>query len=502
MNFYSDRTWMARRKSSTEIGATSEFRAGCQVFLEYAYNHPECVNDKNQIRCPCWKCKNNNYMDRDMVNYHLLVNGFMRNYEECWWAHGQKRDVGYTSKISSNSNTHRMDEMVHDIAGSNFDWEEAREQPMNFDAKAFLKLLEEGRKPCWFDCHRRFLPVDHPFRRNREHFRKGKVENDKPVPQFSGTEMLACVMRLPVVPFGKTKDNDKARLDLKDICKRPTLELQESSNVKHPGISDKDIQINRAKEFARWIKDKALAEGSTIPANVQTLALGPDMDQVSRNGYKVNGYEFHTKAYGHGKRTTNSGVCVLGDCYNELSHAFYGELEEIIELSYKGTYGGYINLFKCRWFDSEKGIRVDKHGIVDIDVHRSAYSNDPFVLPTQTKQVYFTPSPGRKRDRPPSDWQAVIHTPARRREEVVNGEFYQEEMLQRPAVINVDDNEVIELDGGDEPQEIDPESILVLDDIDIEGEEELLIDTDSESESQGDDGYESIEDDSDSETDT
>ncbi|KAK1356552.1 hypothetical protein POM88_049808 [Heracleum sosnowskyi] len=152
MNFYSDRTWMARRKSSTEIGATSEFRAGCQVFLEYAYNHPECVNDKNQIRCPCWKCKNNNYMDRDMVNYHLLVNGFMRNYEECWWAHGQKRDVGYTSKISSNSNTHRMDEMVHDIAGSNFDWEEAREQPMNFDAKAFLKLLEEGREPLWHGC--------------------------------------------------------------------------------------------------------------------------------------------------------------------------------------------------------------------------------------------------------------------------------------------------------------------------------------------------------------
>ncbi|KAK1361241.1 hypothetical protein POM88_045715 [Heracleum sosnowskyi] len=241
--------------------------------------------------------------------------------------------------------------------------------------------------------------------------------------------------------------------------------------VKHPSISDKDIQISRAKEFARWIKDKALAEGSTIPANVQTLALGPDMDQVSRNGYKVNGYEFHTKAYGHGKRTTNPGVCVLGDCYNELSHAFYGELEEIIELSYKGTYGGYINLFNCRWFDSEKGIRVDNHGIIDIDVHRSAYSNDPFVLPTQTKQVYFTPSPGG-------------------------------DASKTRAVINVDDNEVIELDGGDEPHEIDHESILVLDDIDTEEEEELLIDTDSESESQGNDSYESIEYDSDSETDT
>ncbi|KAL8110077.1 hypothetical protein AgCh_025982 [Apium graveolens] len=238
--------------------------------------------------------------------------------------------------------------------------------------------------------------------------------------------------------------------------------------MKCPGLNDKDIQINRYKEFSHWIKDKALTKGSTLPTNVQSLAMGQDMDQISHNDYKVNGYEFHTKAYGHGKRTTNIGLCILGDCYNELSHAFYGELEEIIELSYKGTYGGYINLFKCQWFDSEKWICVDRHRIIDIDVHKSAYSNEPFVLPTQTKQVYYTPSPGKRRDRPPSDWQTIIHTPTRKCEEVVNGEFYQEEMLRRPDVINVEDNEVIQLDGGDEPHEIDLELILVSDDIDTE----------------------------------
>ncbi|KAL8116910.1 hypothetical protein AgCh_023190 [Apium graveolens] len=194
--------------------------------------------------------------------------------------------------------------------------------------------------------------------------------------------------------------------------------------VKCPGINDKDIQINRNKEFLCWIKDKALTEGSMLPANVQSLGMGPDMEQVSRNGYKVNGYEFHTKADRH------------------------GELEKIIELSYKSTYEGYIILVKCQWFDSEKGIRVDRHGIVDIDVHKSAYSNEPFVLPTQTKQVYYTPSPGKRRD--------------------------------RPDVINVDDNEVIQLDGGDESHEIDPNLKLVSDD--IEEEEEEDIDTDEEEE--------------------
>ncbi|XP_074352803.1 uncharacterized protein LOC141691955 [Apium graveolens] len=584
--------------------------------------------------------------------------------------------------------------------------------------------LPKGRKPCWFDCHRRFLPEYHPFRTNRKNFRKGKVENDIPAPRLSGTDMRSCVMRLPDVPFGKndkkiigfgeshnwvrksifwelpywstnlirhnlyvmhveknvfdnlfntimntgkTKDNDAARLDIKifmdmhqtlqafrdvlyksiwdvvtelsrffnDLCSKTlhekavsTLEkniieikcklekifppgffdsmehltihllyealvggpvqyrwmyhferlmgmlkravknracvegsiceaysfneistfvsdyfpdevltkanrvlrnddgrtygkgkriflsekdlhaahtyillnceeideyvrsYDDELKVKNPNITDKDIQINRYKEFALWMKDKALTAGSMIPANIHALAMGPDKDQVIRNGYKVNGYNFHTKAYGHGKRTINSGVCVQGDCYNELNQSFYGELEEIIEFSYRGTYGGHINLFKCRWFDSEKGKHVDKHDIIDIDHHKSAYSNEPFVLPTQTTQVYYTPSPGRKRDRPPADWQVVIHTPARRREEVVDGEIYQEQMLNRPTVIEVDDNEVIELDGGDDPREIDSELILVPDDIELE-EEELLTDSDTDSGTDEDDGYES-----------
>ncbi|KAL8099853.1 hypothetical protein AgCh_032200 [Apium graveolens] len=333
---------------------------------------------------------------------------------------------------------------------------------------------------------------------------------------FTGAEMRTRVMRFPIIPFdvmhveknvfdnvfntvmnvtGKTKDIDKACLDLKDICRRPALELRQSSNGK------------TVKPHARWmypferlmgmlkraVKNRACVEGSICEAYsfIEISMFFSDYflnevlkkaNRVSRNddggNVELNGglsifglsygkgkhiflsetylYAAHTyillnceeidefvRAYGCGKRTTITGLCILGDCYNELSHAFYGELEEIIELSYKGTYGGYINLFKCRWFDSEKGIHVDRHEIVDIDVHKSAYSNEPFILPTQTKQVYYTPSPSKRRDRPPSDWQTIIHTLARRCEEVVIGEFYQEEMLRRSDVINVEDNELM-----------------------------------------------------------
>ena len=34
--------------------------------------------------------------------------------------------------------------------------------------------LPNGRKTCWFDCHRRFFPHGHPSRRNRKDFLKGR----------------------------------------------------------------------------------------------------------------------------------------------------------------------------------------------------------------------------------------------------------------------------------------------------------------------------------------
>ncbi|KAL1824839.1 hypothetical protein ACET3Z_011617 [Daucus carota] len=79
------------------------------------------------------------------------------------------------------------------------------------------------------------------------------------------------------------------------------------------------------------------------------------------------------------------------------------------------------------------------------------------------------------------------------REEVVDGEIYQEQMLNKPTVVDVDENEVIELDGGDDPHEIDSELILVPDDMEMT-DEELLTDSDIESNTEEDDGYESAGD--------
>ncbi|KAL0462467.1 UNVERIFIED_CONTAM: hypothetical protein Slati_0134300 [Sesamum latifolium] len=43
-----------------------------------------------------------------------------------------------------------------------------------FDTRTFH--LQHGRKACYIDCRRQFLPEDHPYRRNKKAFTKNRVE--------------------------------------------------------------------------------------------------------------------------------------------------------------------------------------------------------------------------------------------------------------------------------------------------------------------------------------
>ena len=49
--------------------------------------------------------------------------------------------------------------------------------------------LSAGGKICYFDCHRCFLPFNHPFRRQRKEFRKGTIVTKGPPKRRSGIEI-------------------------------------------------------------------------------------------------------------------------------------------------------------------------------------------------------------------------------------------------------------------------------------------------------------------------
>ncbi|KAL0453388.1 UNVERIFIED_CONTAM: hypothetical protein Slati_1316900 [Sesamum latifolium] len=54
------------------------------------------------------------------------------------------------------------------------------------DTRAFY--LQNGRKMCYFDCHREFLPPDHPYRRNKKAITNDRVERKVAHPRFTGEQ--------------------------------------------------------------------------------------------------------------------------------------------------------------------------------------------------------------------------------------------------------------------------------------------------------------------------
>ncbi|KAL0439471.1 UNVERIFIED_CONTAM: hypothetical protein Slati_2430100 [Sesamum latifolium] len=49
--------------------------------------------------------------------------------------------------------------------------------------------LQNDRKACYFDCHRQFLPPDHPYRRNKKAFTKNRVERKVACPRLTGEQI-------------------------------------------------------------------------------------------------------------------------------------------------------------------------------------------------------------------------------------------------------------------------------------------------------------------------
>ena len=172
--------------------------------------------------------------------------------------------------------------------------------------------LKNSRKTCWFDCHRRFLPHDHPYRKSKTLFTKNKRVFDSSPEEVSGKKLVEQLRDFgaektshvggnghePVdgvgehhnwhkksifwdLPYwethllrhcldvmhieknffdnlmntilnvqGKTKDNLKSRLDLVDICARPELHVDEHGNCPIPIYR---LDAVSKDEFFDWI---------------------------------------------------------------------------------------------------------------------------------------------------------------------------------------------------------------------------------------------------------
>ncbi|PWA89857.1 hypothetical protein CTI12_AA106750 [Artemisia annua] len=141
---------------------------------------------------------------------------------------------------------------------------------------------------------------------------------------------------------------------------------------------------------------------------IEDVASGPLRSVVTFPVYFVNGYKFHTSEHGSGRLTYNSGVCLKGSNYSDESTDYYGILVEIVQLEYLALPIKRVVLFKCDWFDPTPnvGMKVHKgYNLVDVNHKRRFNKYEPFILASQSSQIYYMSYPSLRHDK--VDWWAV-----------------------------------------------------------------------------------------------
>lgn len=225
---------------------------------------------------------------------------------------------------------------------------------------------------------------------------------------------------------------------------------------------------------------------------VRDLASGPLRSVRSVPIYYVNGYKFHTRAYGASKSTFNSGVCIKGSNYSETSNDYFGILEEILIIEYPRLPIKRTTLFKCEWFDptSNVGTKVhQRYNIAEVNRRKRLNVYEPFVLAMQATQVFFCNYPSLKRDK--VDWLVVSKVKARPLVELPQiseshiQDAFQDDVPEHLHMIHTDDipTRLNDTDG----------TSIDLDDDEESQEEETQIDSEEEKSSNTDDNddYES-----------
>jgi hypothetical protein len=194
------------------------------------------------------------------------------------------------------------------------------------------------------------------------------------------------------------------------------------------------------------------------------------------------------------KRTTqNSGICSPGEKEGEM---YYGQLEEILEFAYSQF---KVVLFRVKWFDlSNKNRRVQRfttrNNMTQILACSYAFEDQPYILATQAKQVFYLEDPARR----PLHWkvvQEVNHNTTwdvivvEDDDDVIHGNNSSD--LQLSANLNDLELETLNIDGESTLVEAPPPIIPVDDDDDFIDDEDDdpydLVDSDNEVANNSDD---------------
>jgi len=84
----------------------------------------------------------------------------------------------------------------------------------------------------------------------------------------------------------------------------------------------------------------------------------------------------------------------------QASMPYFGVIEEIWELYYVKF---IVCAFKCKWVDSNMGVRTNDFEFTLVDLKKLAYQNEPFIMAKQAKQMFYVQDPCDER------WSMALH---------------------------------------------------------------------------------------------
>ncbi|XP_033139161.1 uncharacterized protein LOC117130632 isoform X2 [Brassica rapa] len=249
------------------------------------------------------------------------------------------------------------------------------------------------------------VPVEEVLNRNEDIQSDGMVLEGRPLQK--GTELILS-----------EKDRDIAHryvlMNMAIMDPYVEMHLQE--------LQDNDVRLatnetllwkHHTQQFAEWVKNKIPSNSKEHSTKLRWLAFGPRFTAHTIKGFVINGNRFHIQSVK--RKTQNSGVTyeafsMCRSSARDTRHTadmvtYYGVITEIILLDYHMF---SVPLFKCNWANRGYGVKEeDGFTLVNLHVNQTPYLQDPYILPSQAKQVFYS------REDEESPWYVVMRAPPR-----------------------------------------------------------------------------------------
>ncbi|KAK1369206.1 hypothetical protein POM88_035298 [Heracleum sosnowskyi] len=145
--------------------------------------------------------------------------------------------------------------------------------------------LSHGGKTTWFDNHRKFLPTNHPFRKNKNWFTKGKTVTELAPPVRTGEDVLQEIEMfglMKITELGSEEHNAKQHVQTKHrkVPRNASTVCDESfggniSIFSHPGrshgsVSTRYLDDREYMAAHKYMKcnDQGKIYGTVVKVNV------------------------------------------------------------------------------------------------------------------------------------------------------------------------------------------------------------------------------------------